>query len=217
MKTINLRNIFIAVSFVGIMLFIIGSAVAQQGNGTPTNQPLQQQFSEMVQDSNPVKSKSGAEYRVVSRNRLNRFWGNAKDSLTNVRQDLQQTQERVATQESDLNSMNTSIREKDAIIAASEHDSTHISVLGIDFPKEGFLNFFWIAVLVLVLLLGGAIYQYRNSQKVTSRTRQDYRKLQHELEEFRKTSLEKERRLRRELQTERNLVEELRVTSSQKR
>ncbi|MEO0332088.1 MAG: hypothetical protein AAF223_10430, partial [Bacteroidota bacterium] len=66
------------------------------------------------------------------------------------------------------------------------------------------------------LLLAGAIYQYRSSQKVTSRTRQDYRKIQHELEEFRKTSLEKERRLRRELQTERNLVEELKVTSQKR-
>jgi len=72
-------------------------------------------------------------------------------------------------------------------------------------------------VLVLALLLAGAIYQYRNSQKVTSKTRQDYRKLQHEIEEFRKNYLEKERRLRRELQTERNLVEELKVVASQKR
>ncbi|GEM_PF-2528108 len=217
MKTFNLRNTFIAISFVGIMFFIIGSAVAQQENSNPNNQPLPQQFGEMVQESNSVTSKSGNEYRVVSLNRLNRFWKNAQDSLKNVRQDLRQTQERVATQEADLNSVNASVREKDAIIAASDHDSTHISVLGIDFPKSGFLNFFWIAVLVLALLLAAAVYQYRSSQNVTSKTRKDYRKLQHELEEFRKTSLEKERRLRRELQTERNLVEELKVTASQKR
>jgi len=217
MKMINLHNFFLAISLVGIMVLTIRPAVAQQENSDFNNQPLSQQFSEMVQGSNSVTSKSGAEYRVVSRNRLNRFWNNAKDSLTNVRQDLRQTQERVVTQEADLNSMNTSVREKDAIIAASEHDSTHIGVLGMDIPKEGFLNFFWITVLVLALLLGGAIYQYRSSQNVTSRTRKDYRKLQHELEEFRKTSLEKERRLRRELQTERNLVEELKVTASQKR
>ncbi|MEM9674221.1 MAG: hypothetical protein ACFB15_24440 [Cyclobacteriaceae bacterium] len=216
MKTINLQNISLAVLLTVASFLTTYSSYAQE-EAASGSQPLSQQFNEMVQDANPVKSKSGAEYRVVSRNRLNRFWNNAKDSLTNVRQDLQQTQARVATQESDLNTLNSSIREKDAIIAASEHDSTHISVLGMDIPKEGFLNFFWITVLVLALLLGGAIYQYRNSQKVTSKTRQDYRKLQHEIEEFRKTSLEKERRLRRELQTERNLVEELKVVASQKR
>ncbi len=216
MKTINLRNVLFAITFIGIIIFIANPLVAQEENIPSVPQPLPQQFQEMVQGSNSVTSRSGNEYRVVSLNRLNRFWRNAQDSLKNVRQDLRQTQDRVASQDSELNSLNASIREKDAIIAASEHESTHISVLGLDFPKTGFLNFFWITVLVLALLLAGAIYQYRSSQKVTSRTRQDYRKIQHELEEFRKTSLEKERRLRRELQTERNLVEELKVTSQKR-
>nr|WKN36573.1 hypothetical protein K4G66_29875 [Tunicatimonas sp. TK19036] len=213
MKTINLRNVLFGTFFLWTSF-----AIAQEAEETATApQKLPQQFQEMVQESNSVKSSSGNEYKVVSLSRLNRFWENARDSLSNVRQDLRQTLDQVATQDAELKSLNSSIREKDAIVAASEHDSTHISVLGMDIPKEGFLNFFWITVLILALLLGGAIYQYRNSQLVTSRTRQDYRKLQHELEEFRKTSLEKERRLRRELQTERNLVEELKVVASQKR
>lgn len=213
MKTINLRNLLF-----GIFLLWTSLAFAQEADETEnTPQELSQQFQEMVQESNSVKSSSGNEYKVVSLGRLNRFWDNARDSLVNVRQNLRQTLDQVATQDTELKSLNSSIREKDAIVAASEHDSTHISVLGMDIQKDGFLNFFWISVLILALLLGGAIYQYRNSQKVTSRTRQDYRKLQHELEEFRKTSLEKERRLRRELQTERNLVEELKVVASQKR
>ncbi|MEQ9439006.1 MAG: hypothetical protein RIG62_08150 [Cyclobacteriaceae bacterium] len=213
MKTINLRNVLL-----GTFLFCTSLAFAQQTEEAENApQELSQQFQEMVQESNSVKSPSGFEYKVVSLTRLNRFWQNTSDSLVNVRQDLRQTLDQVATQDTELKSLNSSIREKDAIVAASEHDATHISVLGMDVPKEGFLNFFWIAVLILALLLGGAIYQYRNSQRVTSRTRQDYRKLQHEIEEFRKTSLEKERRLRRELQTERNLVEELKVVASQKR
>ncbi|MEM6841621.1 MAG: hypothetical protein AAF944_00285 [Bacteroidota bacterium] len=217
MKTINLRNVLCAITFAGMTIFTANPLIAQKENAPSSPQPLPQQFRDMVQGSNSVTSRSGNEYRVVSLNRLNRFWRNAQDSLSNVRQNLKQTQERVGSQDTDLRSLNASIREKDAIIAASEHESSHISVLGLDFPKKGFLNFFWIAVLVLTLLLAGAVYQYRSSQTVTSRTRQDYRRLQHELEEFRKTSLEKERRLRRELQTERNLVEELKVTASQKR
>jgi len=213
MKTIDLRNIFFAT------FFLCASISFAQDSDEPANspQPLSEQFSQMKEESNSVTSRSGNEYRVVSLNRLNAFWNNARDSLTNVRQELRQSRNQVSTQDADLKSLNSSIREKDAIIAASEHDSTHIGVLGMDIPKEGFLNFFWITMLVLALLLAGAIYQYRNSQKVTSKTRQDYRKLQHEIEEFRKTSLEKERRLRRELQTERNLVEELKVVASQKR
>jgi hypothetical protein len=216
MKTINLQNISLAVLLTVASFLTTYSSYAQE-EAASGSQPLSQQFNEMVQESNSVTSRSGNEYRVVSLNTLNAFWSNARDSLTNVRQALRQTRDQVASQDTELKSLNSSIREKDAIIAASEHDSTHISVLGMDIPKEGFLNFFWITVLVLALLLGGAIYQYRNSQKVTSKTRQDYRKLQHEIEEFRKTSLEKERRLRRELQTERNLVEELKVVASQKR
>lgn len=217
MKAINLRNILFAVFFLGATLLAASTTFAQEETEIASSQPLSQQFEEMKEESNSVRSKSGNEYRVVSLNRLNRFWSNARDSLANVRQDLRQTQNQVDTQEAELKALNSSIREKDAIVAASEHASTHIAVLGMDIPKKGFLNFFWITVLVLVLLLAGAIYQYRNSQKVTSKTRTDYRKVQHELEEFRKTSLEKERRLRRELQTERNLVEELKVVASQKR
>lgn len=178
---------------------------------------LPQQFEDLKERSNTYTSNSNNQYKVVRLSLLNQFWNNVSDSLGDVRLDLRETLGQVDTQEAEIRSLNSSIREKDAIVAASEHDSTHITVLGMDIPKEGFLNFFWIAVLILGLLLGGAIYQYRNSQRVTSRTRQDYRKLQHELEEFRKSSLEKERRLRRELQTERNLVEELKVVASQKR
>jgi predicted nucleic acid-binding Zn-ribbon protein len=213
MKTINLRYVL----FAALVLWA-STSFGQEADETETvPMTLPQQFQDLKEKSNTYKSSSNNQYKVVRLTLLNQFWTNISDSLTDIRQELRETQGQVATQEAEIRSLNSSIREKDAIVAASEHDSTHITVLGMDIPKEGFLNFFWITVLILALLLGAAIYQYRNSQRVTSRTRQDYRKLQHELEEFRKSSLEKERRLRRELQTERNLVEELKVVASQKR
>ncbi len=176
------------------------------------NAPLQEQFVFLKDQSNSYKDK-----KIIREARLNRFWTNVKDSLAQVQQQLTATQAKFNTQGAEIGSLNETITEQQKTVDASEHASTHISVMGIDMLKNSFLSFFWITASILTLLLLVALYQYRNSKQVTSKTQYNLRAIQRELEDFRKKSLEKERKLRRELQTERNRVEELKLVASQKR
>lgn len=173
---------------------------------------LQQQFIYLKENANTYKDK-----KIVRETALNQFWTNVRDSVATVRQQLNASQSQINAHEQEMASMKEELQEGQAAVQASEYDSTHISVLGINVLKAGFLSFFWITVSILTLMLLIAIYQYRNSKRVTSKTQKNLRALQREIDDFRKKSLEKERKLRRELQTERNHVEELKLMASQKR
>lgn len=211
MKTVNFRNVL-----VGILCSLSLSLSAQNAN--PAEEPeeeapntLSEQFLELKKKSNSYK-----EYKVVKETWLNGLWANIQDSVATVKQDLRETQAKVEAQNQKIQKLNESMAAKDKAVQASEHASTHISVLGMEVLKGSFLTFFWISISILGLLLALALYQYKRSNQLSAKTRKDYHSLQHELEEVRKTSLERERKLRRELQTERNMVEELRTSTGQK-
>lgn len=197
-------------------LFWVGSNPlrAQEAAAPPEYVPstLQEQFVYLKEQLSTYKDK-----KIIREVRLNRLWNNVKDSLAQVQQQLTATQGKVDAQEGEIASLNEDLEAQQQAVSDSEHASTHISVLGINMLKQNFLSFFWIIASILTLLLLGALYQYRNSKRVTSKTQYNLRAIQRELEDFRKKSLEKERKLRRELQTERNRVEELKLVASQKR
>ena len=211
MKTIILRLLAISALSVSLQGLSPQDAVAQ----SPTTQApstLREQFDYLKEESNTYENK-----KIVRINDLNRFWTNVRDSISQVHQQLALTKSNINARKAEIDTLNAKLESQREMVEESEHASTHISVMGIDILKNNFLSFFWITASVLTLLLLGALYQYRNSKMVTSKTQYNLRAIQRELEDFRKKSLEKERKLRRELQTERNRVEELKLVASQKR
>lgn len=170
---------------------------------------LDEQFEELKGSSNSVKSGSGREYKVINLGELNSLWNDVQDLMAASREELETTQNKVEALNKEVAELSNRVDEQQAIVQESEHAATHISVLGIDIQKDKFEAAFWITTAVLIILLAGAIYQYKRGREVTRRTQLNFMQLQEEMEELRKTSLEKERRLRRELQTERNMMEEM--------
>ena len=212
MKILLRFTLFVILSYAGSHpLFAQGVAPVE---APPAYQPttLQEQFVYLKEQSSTYKNK-----KIIREARLNQLWTNVQDSLAQVQNKLTVTQGKIGAQNEEISSLNEKLQEQQQAVSDSEHASTHISVLGIDMLKQNFLSFFWITASILTLLLLGALYQYRNSKLVTSKTQYNLRAIQRELEDFRKKSLEKERKLRRELQTERNRVEELKLVASQKR
>ena len=212
MKTL-LRSTLFVISFCLGSYALLAQGVAP-AEAPPEYQPttLQEQFVYLKEQSSTYKDK-----KIIREARLNRLWTNVQDSLAQVQKKLTATQGKVSAQNGEITSLNEELKAQQRAVSDSEHASTHISVLGMDMLKQNFLSFFWITASILTLLLLGALYQYRNSKMVTSKTQYNLRAIQRELEDFRKKSLEKERKLRRELQTERNRVEELKLVASQKR
>ena len=211
MKTTVLRLLVISTLSIGLPGLSLNNVVAQTPS-TRTPSTLQEQFVFLKEESNTYKDK-----KIIRETELNRFWTNVRDSLLQVHRQLARTENNINAQEAEIDTLNARLESQRQMVEESEHASTHISVMGIDILKNNFLSFFWITASVLTLLLLGALYQYRHSKMVTSKTQYNLRAIQRELEDFRKKSLEKERKLRRELQTERNRVEELKLVASQKR
>ncbi len=211
MKTIILRLLIISILGIGLPGLSFNDAFAQSPS-TQTPSTLREQFVFLKEESNTYKDK-----KIIRETELNRFWTNVRDSLSQVHQQLALTKSNINARKAEIDTLNAKLESQREMVEESEHASTHISVMGIDVLKNNFLSFFWITASVLTLLLLGALYQYRNSKMVTSKTQYNLRAIQRELEDFRKKSLEKERKLRRELQTERNRVEELKLVASQKR
>jgi len=208
MKTIN--HIF-ALFLLHTIIFPVN---AQDTDGIRS---LEDQYEELKSSSNTYRSETGRAYKVVNEQNLDEFWKSVQDYLAVSREELEATQNKVDVLNQEVGNLTQTIEEQQAIIQESEHAATHISVLGIDIPKDSFEATFWITTAILLVLLAGAIYQFRRSRKVTRRTQMNFMELQEEMEELRKTSLEKERRLRRELQTERNNIEEMGRNSGLKR
>ncbi|MEK6478461.1 hypothetical protein WJR50_13040 [Catalinimonas sp. 4WD22] len=199
MRTIN-RMLFLGLAF----SLILNTGFAQEASST-----LDEQFNELIESSNSVKSSSGREYKVVNLQDLNAIWRNVQNNMAASKEELSATQNKVESLNQEVAKLTQKIDEQQSIVEASEHAATHISVLGLDIPKDKFVAAFWITTAILLVLLAGAIFQFKRSRKVTQRTQLNFVQLQEEMEELRRTSLEKERRLRRELQTERNAVEEM--------
>lgn len=197
-----------------LLCFFLTTAHAQEARNAGD---LNQQFEEIKSSSNSVKSSSGREYKVVNLEDLNALWNNVQDQLAASKDELQSSQARVDALRQEVAQLTQRVDEQQAIVQESEHAATHISVLGIDVAKDKFEATFWITTAILLILLAGAIYQFKRSRNVTRRTQMNFMELQEEMEELRKTSLEKERRLRRELQTERNMMEEMGRNSGFKR
>ncbi len=187
-----------------VVCLVLTNGIAQETGST-----INKQYGELIEASNSVKSSSGREYKVVNLQDLNVIWKNVQDQMAASKEDLKATQDKVTSLNQEVSKLTQKMDEQQSIVEASEHAATHINVLGLDVPKDKFVATFWIITAILLVLLAGAIYQFKRSRKVTHRTQLNFAQLQEEMEELRRTSLEKERRLRRELQTERNAVEEM--------
>ena len=196
---------------------LIWGAIAQEATteeepSGPVATTLNEQFKQLKESSNTYNN-----FKIVREGTLNTFWAGVTDSIAATKNQLQLTQAKVNELQAELEGIKKSIAAKDKELAEHQHAITHISVLGIDIPKENFIYTFWgvISFLVLALLIIG--YRFRENNRVTATTRRENTALKEDMEEFKKRSLEKEQKLRRELQTERNTVEELRMMTSQRR
>jgi len=194
--------------FCTVMLTVFFGGLAHAQVMTDADQ-LDQQFEELKSNSNSVKSGSGREYKVINLQNLNSLWNDVQELMAASGEEIEKTKSQVDALNKEVANLSQRVEAQQASIQESEFASTHLSVLGIDIPKDKFVATFWITIGVLIVLLAVAVYQYKLTRDSTRRTQINFMQLQEEMEELRKTSLEKERRLRRELQTERNMIEEL--------
>ena len=168
-------------------------------------QTLDEQFQSMKKSAYSYK-----EYKNIKQVDLNAFWAVVQDSLKTKQQAINNAQATISAQGSKITSLNGTITEQQATINEKEFDTTHISVLGLDWSKETYKIFNFVVIIGLIVLVGVLFFQFKNSQRVAVAKKKDYSKLSEEYEEYKRTALDKHMKLRRALQTARNRINDLR-------
>ncbi|MCG8322344.1 MAG: hypothetical protein MI921_22800 [Cytophagales bacterium] len=198
-----LRN---ALLYTNLFVLLAGITLsAQTIEKTPLDTgSLNQQFEYVKR-----KSSTYNDFKVVKISRLNKMWGNALDSLSAVRSFLSASQEKVNGQQTTIDELNKGLEETKQQLTAVTEEKDSISLLGIGMAKKNYHGLMWSIVFALLVMLGIAIYKFKESNKITVNAEKEFRDVSEEYEMFKKKTLEKERKLKRELQTEINRVEDL--------
>lgn len=202
-------------------LALMCSVTAIQAQGTAAekapaqNNKLEKQFESLKSNSNTWQG-----YKVIKITSLESFWKSVQATVADkdrklenfeaeADKKLQEARKDVAAQEQQLQTMKKDMEQKELEIQQSMHDITHISVLGIDLPKQFYvlLNSGIIIALLVALLV--MMVQHKSSKQVASEKKRAYDEMELELNEYKKSARERELKIKRELQTELNRVEEL--------
>lgn len=179
------------------------------------NTKLEKQFENLKSSSNTWQG-----YEVVNVKTLDSFWKAVQETVATKDKQLesfeaeaaaklQEVRKDVAAQEQQLQAMQNEMKQREEEIQQSMHDITHLSVLGIDMPKQTYVLLSSGIILALLIALGVMAVQHKSSKRVAIEKRSAYDEVALELTEYKKTARERDMKVKRELQTERNLVEDL--------
>ncbi|MBK5278132.1 MAG: hypothetical protein JJE09_04630 [Bacteroidia bacterium] len=160
---------------------------------------------------NLMKSNSQTfqDYKVIKEFVLDGVWKIVMDSVKKQNASIKETREKILQLEANLKSVELTLSSEREAAEEILHDSTHISLLGIDFKKSTFLTlstFLFVAFVLIVIFIAGKmkLMTVNMKEKIVIADAAI-----HEYEDFKRRALEKQTKLSRELQTERNKVEEL--------
>ncbi|WP_276496309.1 hypothetical protein [Pontibacter litorisediminis] len=205
--------------FFSIALMCSATLVQAQGSkaekAPAANAKLEKQFESLKNSSNTWQG-----YKVVKITSLESFWKTVQETvatkdkkLENFEAEadakLQEARKDVAAQEQQLQAMQEEVKKKEAEIQQSIHDITHISVLGVDLPKQFYVLLNSGIIIALLIALGVMVVQHKSSKSIASEKRKAFDEMELELNEYKKSARERELKIKRELQTELNRVEEL--------
>jgi len=192
------------------ILILLSNISKAQTEKTPLDTAnLSQQF-----DYVNTKSSTYNDFKVVRISRLNQLWSNAMDSLKNVQRDLDGSRLVVIRQRDSITSLQDTLDSTEASLVQVTEEKDSIELLGIMLSKTSYHSIMWTIVILLIIMLGIAIYRFKESNKVTINAQKDLSATTNEFEAFKKRTLDKERKLMRELQTEINKVEDLKRKAS---
>ncbi|MCZ6694048.1 MAG: hypothetical protein O6939_09095 [Bacteroidetes bacterium] len=187
--------------------------LGQETEATPTPPPEPEEFVPQNLDQSFQYLKQHSEtyqiYKVIKEEQLNAFWKTVMDSTQLTKNKLTEARQQLAGKEEELQNLQKASEENQQQLEQANHESTRISVLGVDVLKSNYVIGMWGLVAGLVALLVIIIAKFKNNNYTTTRVKNDFRELSEEYGDFKTRTREKEIKLKRELQTEVNTVEDL--------
>lgn len=159
-----------------------------------------------------LKSKSSnyQDYKVIKETVLDGFWKIIRDSIAAKEAALAARQQNINKLNTELAQTIATLKEKEASMTEVVHDSTHITVLGIDFSKGVFLTTIAVIIIALILFVAFSSWRLKSINHAMHDRVDAFNTLNNEFEEYKRKAMEKQTKLSRELQNERNRLSEMR-------
>ncbi|NOT73907.1 MAG: hypothetical protein HOP08_03190 [Cyclobacteriaceae bacterium] len=156
-----------------------------------------------------AKSQTYNDYKVVKEFVLDGVWKITMDSLNSGKAVLRETRNKVTALETELQSIKTTLLQKEASMEEITYAGTHINVLGIDFEKKMFITISAVTVIGLLVLLGALGARLKSQQATISEKSDLIDSTNNEFEDYKRKALDRQTKLSRELQNERNKLTEI--------
>jgi uncharacterized small protein (DUF1192 family) len=191
-----------------VLLAFVGSvsATTDPGSEKPT---LAQQFEAVREQAEVIES-----FRMLKAYQVENFWKAVQDTLRQKDASLAEIKERMAASEGEIESLKSTMQQKEAAVSEMEFAGTHITVLGMDVTKAGFVRTVFLGGGALVVLIGLGLWAFRLSYRTASESRSLYDEVCREFETYKHRVVEKEVKLLRELQDHRNRLMEKELKSA---
>jgi cell division protein FtsL len=190
-----------------LLLAAVIPAMGMAQNDEP-DQPntLEYQFKQLKKKSNNYQ-----QYKVVEKTRLDGYWLSVEDTLQDNRAEISALKSEVSGLKRNVNTLETSLAERDSSLSNQAYMIDHMSFLGMDMTKGGYITFSWVIIFILVLAVLILYFRFTSANKTTKSTKKDFSQLQEEFEDHKRRTRDRETKLKRDLQTEINRVEELKT------
>lgn len=201
MKSTKIAYLFI------ITLLILSLPVvshSQTPEESSRNKTLKVQLQEILD-----KSESYTEYKVIKRISLSQYSNAVQDTVNVSRQEIKVLKNTVSDQSSQISTLSKRITDLETQLAQSEELRESLTFLGFNLNKATYHTVVWLIIGVLTAFGVFAYTSFVRSNKITAKSKKEYKALEVEYEEHKKKSHEKQIKVGRELQTERNKIEEL--------
>lgn len=158
-----------------------------------------------------TKAQTYQDYKVIKGFVLDGVWKIVMDSVKGQKLLITGANETISQLKGSLETAQITLIKERESVAGIVNDSTHISLLGIDFKKSVFLILVAIVFSAFVLIISFIAGKMKLMRAIMKEKIVIADVVTHEYEEFKRKALEKQTKLSRELQSERNKMEELKI------
>lgn len=155
------------------------------------------------------KAETYQDYKVVKEYIMDGVWKIMLDSVIEQKNLVKEGHKAISKLEVDLRKTKDTLTQERTAATQIVYESSHISVVGINFGKTTFIIF--VAVILSLLLFVGSILltKIKLVQAIADEKIVIADAVTHEFDDFKKKAMDKQIKLARELQNERNKVADL--------
>jgi hypothetical protein len=150
------------------------------------------------------KAQTYGEYKVVKETDLDAVFKTMRDSIQATKNILSSSNKSITNLHAQTDSLRTSIQKKEASVQDIIYDSTHISVLGINFNKAFFIGFVAILMAAMIVTLVTVIGRMKLMQHSLKEKSDLAAETASAYAAYKLKAMEKQTKLARDLQTELN-------------